>query len=163
MFVSLGLFNLFNLLYHFFMVRNLAPVDYGHLNTLLALFMLITVPANTVQTTITRFVSVFQANSQHRQTRAFLKHFLQMMVGVAFFFLLIIALGSSWLASFLQIPSIGLILLVGVALFFAMVTPIPWGGLQGLQKFGLLALHLILNGGVKFFLGIFWVCLLYTS
>ncbi len=157
MFVGICLFNLLNLLYHFFMVRNLAPVDYGHLNTLLALFMLITVPANTVQTTITRFVSVFQAHSQNRQTRAFLKHFLQMMVGAAFFFLLIIALGSSWLASFLQIPSIGLILLVGVALFFAMVTPIPWGGLQGLQKFGLLAFNLILNGGIKLLLGILLV------
>ncbi|MDP2969081.1 MAG: capsular biosynthesis protein, partial [Deltaproteobacteria bacterium] len=53
MFIGISLFNLFNLLYHFFMVRHLAPVDYGQLNTLMALFMLITVPGNTVPTTIT--------------------------------------------------------------------------------------------------------------
>ncbi len=157
MFIGIGLFNLFNLLYHFFMVRNLAPVDYGHLNTLMALFMLITVPANTVQTTITKFVSTFQARSQHRQTRGFLSHFLLVMVTVAFFFFLVIALGSSILSSFLQISSHGLIILTGIILFFAMVTPVPWGGLQALQRFGLLAFNLFVNGGLKLTLGILFV------
>ena len=39
MFIGVGLFNVFNLLYHLFMVRFLSPVDYGQLNTLIALFM----------------------------------------------------------------------------------------------------------------------------
>jgi O-antigen/teichoic acid export membrane protein len=34
-----------------------------------------------------------------------------------------------------------------------MVVPVPWGGLQGLQKFGSMAFTLIINGGLKFFLG----------
>lgn len=157
MFIGISLFNLFNLLYHFFMVRNLPPVDYGQLNTLMALFMLITVPANTVQTTITKFVSVFQAKSQYRQTRDFLKHFLLVMVAMALFFFLAVALGSSLLSSFLQISSLEVILLTGVILFFAMVAPVPWGGLQGLQRFGLLAFNLILNGGLKLFVGILLV------
>lgn len=157
MFVGISLFNLFNLLYHFFMVRNLDPPDYGQLNTLLALFMLITVPANTVQTTVTRFVSVFQANFQQEQTRAFLNHFLRIMIGMAFLFLLAITLASQVLSAFLQIQVIGLIFLLGVILFFAMVTPIPWGGLQGLQRFGLLTMNLILNGGLKLGLGILLV------
>jgi len=157
MFIGIGLFNLFNLLYHFFMVRHLTPADYGQLNALMALFMLITVPANTVQTTITRFVSVFQAKSQHRQTKDFLKHFLLVMVAVALFFFLAIALGSSLLSAFLQISSPGVILLTGVILFFAMIAPVPWGGLQGLQKFGLLAFNLILNGGLKLLVGILLV------
>ncbi len=157
MFIGISLFNLLNLLYHFFMVRHLAPVDYGQLNTLMAVFMLITVPANTVQTTITRFVSVFQARSQHRKTRDFLKHFLLVMVTAALFFFLAIVLGSSLLSSFLQISSRGVILLTGVILFFAMIAPIPWGGLQGLQKFGLLAVNLLLNGGLKLLVGILLV------
>lgn len=157
MFVGISLFNLFNLLYHFFMVRNLNPPDYGQLNTLLALFMLITVPANTVQTTMTRFVSVFQANFQQEQTRAFLNHFLRIMVGTAFLILLAVTLASRVLATFLQIPVNGSIFLLGVVLFFAMVTPIPWGGLQGLQRFGLLTMNLILNGGLKLGLGILLV------
>jgi O-antigen/teichoic acid export membrane protein len=157
MFLGFSLFNLFNLFYHFFMVRNLNPSDYGQLNALMALFMIITVPANTVQTTITRFVSIFQASSQQAQTRGFLKHFMQVMVTAAFFFLLAVTLGSQVLATFLQIPSVGLVFLLGVILFFAMVTPIPWGGLQGLQRFGLLAVNLILNGGLKLGLGVLLV------
>ncbi len=157
MFVGISLFNLFNLFYHLFMVRNLSPADYGQLNTLMALFMLITVPANTVQTTITRFISVFRGYSQHQQARDFLRHFLLVMMAMAFFFFLAIALGSSLLSTFLQISSRGVILLTGVILFFAMITPIPWGGLQGLQKFGLLAFNLILNGGLKLFVGILLV------
>lgn len=157
MFIGIGLFNLFNLLYHFFMVRNLAPVDYGHLNTLMALFMFITVPANTVQTTITKYVSSFQAQSQYPQVRGFLRHFLFLVATVASSFLLMMALGNSILSSFLQISSRSLILLTGVILFFAMVTPVPWGGLQGLQRFGLLAFNLFVNGGLKLTLGILFV------
>jgi O-antigen/teichoic acid export membrane protein len=157
MFIGISLFNLFNLLYHFFMVRNLVPVDYGHLNTLMALFMLITVPANTVQTTITKYVSSFQAQSQYAQVRGFLRHFLFMMAIVAFSFFLLIALGRSFISSFLQISSYGLIILTGIILFFAMVTPVPWGGLQGLQKFGPLAFNLFINGGLKLVLGILFV------
>ena len=59
MFIGIGLFNLFGLLYHFFMLEYLPPIDYGHLNALIALFMMISVPASTVQTTVTRFVFIF--------------------------------------------------------------------------------------------------------
>ena len=66
---------------------------------------------------------------------------------------------SSLLSSFLQISSQGLILLLGVSLFFAMVIPVPWGGLQGLQRFWPLALNLSLNGGLKLGLSITFVLL----
>ena len=59
-FIGNSLFNLFNLLYHLFMVRALTPVEYGHLNAVIALFTIISVPATTVQTTVTRFVYSFQ-------------------------------------------------------------------------------------------------------
>lgn len=158
-FLGLGVFNFFNLLYHFFMIRALSPVDYGLLNTLTAFFMLITVPANTVQTTITKFVTSFQTKSQYFQTRGFLRHFLLLMVAVASSLFILIALGSGLLSSFFQTASRGLIILTGIILFFAMVTPVAGGGLQGLQKFGSMALTLFVNGGLKLILGIFFVLL----
>ncbi len=157
--LGLGLFNVFNLLYHLFMIRALSPVDYGLLNTLTAFFMLITVPASTVQTTITKFVTSFQTKSQYFQTRSFLRHFLLLMVTVASSLLILIALGSAFISSFFQIASRGLIILTGIILFFAMVTPVAGGGLQGLQKFGSMALTLFVNGGLKLILGIFFVVL----
>ena len=159
MFIGIGLFNLFGLLYHFFMLRMLPPIDYGHLNALITLFMIISVPASTVQTTITKFVSTFQAKNQLDRVKSLYRHLLLLMLVIGLSLFLLISLGSSFISSFLQISSYGLILLLGASLFFAMVIPVPWGGLQGLQKFGSLALNLILNGGSKCVLGIVFVSL----
>jgi len=158
-FVGMGLFNLFNLLYHFFMLRMLSPTEYGHLNTLIALFMVISVPAGTVQTTITRFFSSFKIKNQYQQAIQLLRHFLILMSIIGLSFFLIILLASSHISAFLQISSRGLIILFGLSLIFSMVIPILWGGLQGLQKFGLLTLNLIMNSGLKLVLGILFVFL----
>ncbi len=155
MFIGFGLFNLFSLLYHFFMIRILPPIDYGHLNTLIALFMLITVPANTVQTTITKFV----AKAQYHHARGYLRHFFLLMAAVASSILILVTLGSSLLSTFFQINSRFLIILTGIALFFAMMTPVSNGGLQGLQEFGSLSLSLFMNGALKLIFGIFFVFL----
>jgi len=155
----MGLFNLFNLLYHLFMIRTLPPADYGNLNSLVALFAIVSVPAGTVQTTVTRFFSSFRVQNQYRQAIELLQHFLLLMSIIDLSFLLLTVLGGSFLSSFLQISSRGLIILFGVSLVFAMVIPVPWGGLQGLQKFGLLTLNLIVNSGLKLALGVFFVFL----
>jgi len=153
MFIGVGLFNVFNLLYHLFMVRFLSPPDYGQLNALIALFMVISVPASTVQTTVTKFVSSFRTQNRFSEIKKLLRHFLTLMsIGGVLIFLLV-TLGRGYLSSFLQISSYWLIILFGLGLFFAMVVPISWAGLQGLQKFGSMTFNLILNGGLKFFLG----------
>ncbi|MGB9628760.1 MAG: hypothetical protein ACPL6D_08870, partial [Thermodesulfobacteriota bacterium] len=153
MFISINLFNLFNLLYHFFMIRVLPPVDYGHLNTLMAFFMLIIVPANTVQTTITKFVTRFQSHSQYSQLRDFLWKFFVFMMMVGFFIFLAMIVGSSILSSFLRVTSKGLVILLGSILFLGMIAPVSNGGLQGLQQFGSLALAHLIHGGLKLALG----------
>ena len=157
MFIGMGFYNLCNLLYHFFMVRTLPPAEYGHLNSLLALFMVISVPANTVQTSIAKFVSSFRFHQQSDWIRGFLRHLLWVMSSVAFSIFLLFALGSSLTAFFLQISSRLSVILLGVALLFGMVLPVPWGGLQGLQQFGWLSLNMILNGTLKLALGIILV------
>lgn len=159
MFIGLGLFNVFNILYHLFMVRFLSPLDYGQLNTLIALFMVISVPASTVQTTVTKFVSSFQAQNRFSEMKKLLRHLLTLMSIVGLSFFLLATLGSRFLSSFLQISSYELIVLFGLGLFFAMVVPIPWGGLQGLQKFGSMTISLIISGGLKFGLGALFVFL----
>lgn len=159
MVIGLGLFNLFNLLYHFFMVRSLLPIEYGHLNTLMALFMVISVPASTVQTTITKFVSSFYAEKRYKRVKDLLKHFFLFTSSVGAVIFLLILLSNKTLAEFLQISPHGLVILLGAILFFGMVIPVPWGGLQGLQKFGSLTFNLIINGAFKFFIGVLLIVL----
>jgi O-antigen/teichoic acid export membrane protein len=157
MVIGVGLFNFFNLLYHFFMVRYLSPEEYGHLNTLMALFMVISVPASTVQTTVTKFVSSFQVLNRYDRVRKLLQHLLLLMSVVGFGIFLLILLGSFRLSSFFQFESKGVIIILGIILLFAMVIPVPWGGLQGLQKFGILTFNLIVNGAIKFAFGVLFV------
>ncbi len=157
MFIGISLYNLSSLLYHFFMVRYLSPVDYGNLNSLLALFMVISVPANTVQTTVTRFVSSFLVRQSHQRIRELLRHLLFRMFFIALFTFLLFGLGSPLISSFLQITSHWLVVLIAVVLLFAMILPVPWGGLQGLQRFGFLNINLILNGVLRLALGVLFV------
>ena len=159
MFIGVSLFNLFNLFYHLFMVRNLPPIEYGQLNTLMALFMIISVPATTVQTAVTKFISSFQAQNKYDRANRLLRHLLILMLIVGLAIFLSMVVGIRFISSFLQISSYGLIILLAAGLFFAMIIPIPWGGLQGLQKFGSLTFNLIINGGLKFTLGVLFVYL----
>jgi O-antigen/teichoic acid export membrane protein len=158
-FIGMGLFNLFNLLYHLFMIRTLPPTDYGDLNTLVALFTVISVPAGTVQTTVTRFFSSFNAQNDYHRATELIWHFLLLMSVIALSLFLLTVLGGSFVSSFLQISSRGLVILFGATLVFAMIIPVPWGGLQGLQKFGLLTLNLIINSGLKLASGVLFVLL----
>ena len=158
-FIGIGLFSLFTILYHLFMIRYLPPIEYGHLNTLIALFMVISVPAGTAQTTVTKFFSSFKVQSQYHQAIALLRHFLLLMSIIALSFFLLILFASSHISSFFQISSRGLVILFGLSLFFSMVIPVLWGGLQGLQKFGFLTLNLIINSGLKLGFGVLFVFL----
>ena len=155
----MGLFNLFNLLYHFFMIRILPPTDYGHLNTLIALYMTISVPAGMVQIATTKFFSSFKVHNQYHQIIGLGRHFLLLMSIVGLSLFLLIMFTSSHISSFFQISSRGSVILFGLSLMFAMVIPVPRGGLQGLQEFGLLAFNDIVNGGLKLALGVLFVLL----
>jgi len=159
MFVGTGLFNLFNLLYHLFMIRVLPPTDYGHLNTLVSLFLVISVPSGTVQNTVARFFSSFRVQSQYHRATELLRRFLLLMVIVTLSFFLLIIVMSSHISSFLQISSRGLVILFGLSLVFSMILPVLWGGLQGLKKFGFLTLSLISNSGLKLVFGILFIFL----
>ena len=134
MFFGVGLFNLFSLLYHIFMVRFLPPIEYGHLNTMMALLMVISVPASTIQTTATKFVSSFQVQNKHDRVRELLRHLLIFMSIVVFCIFLLVVLGGWYISSFLRISSQRLIVLLGMTLLFATVLPVPWGGFRGCKS-----------------------------
>jgi O-antigen/teichoic acid export membrane protein len=156
-FVGTGLFHLFNLLYHLFMIRALPPTDYGNLNTLVSLFLVISVPSGTVQNTVVRFFSSFRVQNRYGQAIELLRRFLVLMAVVTLSFFLLVVLMSSHISSFLQISSRGLVILFGLSLVFSMILPILWGGLQGLEKFGFYTLSLISNSGLKLVFGILFI------
>ncbi len=156
-FIGVSLYSVCNLFYHFIMVRMLSPIDYGHLNTLFALFMIISVPANTLQTATTHFVSTFLAHQLFEKIKSFLRHLLIVMTIIASSVFFLILLATPLFSSYLKLDSWNLIILLAISLFFGFIVPVPWGGLQGLQRFGSFSANLILNGGLKVLLGFLFV------
>jgi len=159
MFFAASVGSLLNLVYQLYMVRHLAPVDYGVLNSLVGLLLIISVPAGTLQTAITKFVSTFYAHRQWKKIKIFLLKLAKVVFffGLAFFF--IIVLGSGYIASFLQIPSFLPVIIIGLLLFLSVILPLSLGGLQGLQMFRWFGLSMITSGGLKVAMGILLVSL----
>lgn len=157
MMLAIGLVNFFNLLFHLFMVRNLSTVNYGILNSLFAMFMIVSIPAATIQTVITKFVSRFQISDQLGKARLLIRHLGKRISVTAVALFLIIIIISSWLTDFLQLPGNQFVVVLAALLGLAIVLPVFLGGLQGFQKFNFLGLNLIVGDGLKLILGVILV------
>jgi O-antigen/teichoic acid export membrane protein len=154
LFIASGFGNLCNLLFWLFMVRKLNPVEYGILNTLFSLFMILSLPAGTLQTVITKFVAQLYALGKFAQIKYFITHFSKRVFLIAIFFLALFVLFSPAIASFLRISSVWLILVTGVVLFISIVSPLTLGVLQGAQRFLAMSVNSILNSVLRLTLGI---------
>jgi len=157
MFLAVTISNILSLLYQLYMVRNLSPINYGVLNSLFSILMIVSVPSGTLQTVITKFTSTFYAINHHERIKLLLRSFVKKASVFGLVIFLILILGSRSICSFLQITSPWLIMILGVTTFFSIILPLTRGGLQGLQRFGYLGLIMITNGSLKLLLGIVFV------
>lgn len=157
MFLAVTISNILSLLYQLYMVRNLSPINYGVLNSLFSVLMIVSVPSGTLQTVVTKFTSTFYAINHHERINLLLRSFVKKASVFGLVIFLILILGSRSICSFLQITSPWLIMILGVTTFFSIILPLTQGGLQGLQRFGYLGLIMITNGSLKLLLGIVFV------
>lgn len=157
MLLASGLASFFNLLYQVYMSRNLSTVDFGILNSLIALLLIISVPAGTLQTAITKFTAGFHAHNHWEKIKMFLSKLTKRVLLFGILFFLIIVLGSRYIASFFQIPDSALVVIIAVLMLLSVILPLALGGLQGLQMFGWLGLSGIMGSGLKLVLGITFV------
>ncbi len=149
--------NVCNLVFWLFMVRKLDPVDYGTLNSLLSLLMIVGLPMGTFQTVVTKFVSRFHSFDQKEKIKCFFHYFGKRLFVFGFGVFLVFMLFSKNIAHFLQIESTILIVITGFGLFVALFLPITMGTIQGIQRFGAMAVNSVTNGLVRLITGISFV------
>jgi len=159
MFIATSIVNVFNLVYHLFMVRALTPVDYGILNSLIALFMLISQPAGTLRTVIVKFVSMFDAHNEINKTKQLLSNLGKKVLIISGIIFIIILILSPRISIFLQIPSWKLIAPVAAILFFTILSTLFTGSLQGMQEFIYLGSSRIIGAGIKLVLSVILVAI----
>jgi len=79
--------NISNYLFHIFMSRYLGPSNYGILNSLLALFMIIAIPMTSIQTLVARYISKYLALNDIAKIIPFLAFTIRQVaiLGISFF------------------------------------------------------------------------------
>ena len=146
-----------NYFFHFYMIRALGPEDYGVLFSLLAIFMVCGVPAGSIHAVITKYVSGFKARNENGKIAFLFFHSIKKLVFFSSLGLIVFVLLSGHLSMFLKIPSRIPVVIVGFVLLSFFMAPIPFGTLQGLQRFPFLGFSIILGSILRVLFGIFLV------
>lgn len=155
---SVGLFTAFvisgfaNYGYQVAMGRLLPPNEFGLLNTLLGVFVVLSVPVATLMMVISRRTAEYYAGGRLAEVRALFQR-INLQAGKWG----VIGLGvwgicSGILADYLRTPSLTPILLLGLCILLAVMVPINSGILQGLQDYRRFTFLQALGGPLRFFL-----------
>ncbi len=158
-FASSIVVNVLNLVFWLYMVRHLAPQDYGVLNTFISVLMFFCVPVGILQTVVTRYTSKYMAHKQVDKVRSLLSYFIKIIVIFLAVVLSVLVIGSHNIAAFLQIDEKRLLYVVAAGILFSSFATITMGALAGLQRFNDVAINGIVSIVSKLFFGIVLVAL----
>ena len=134
------------------MGRLLTPAEYGFLNSLLAVFVVLSVPLATLPMVLAKRTAEYAAKNDFTRVRsliglAYRRIGLACLLGLAAF-----ALGARFLADYLHSPSVVPVLILGLCACSSFAVPINTAVLQGLQDYKWLGITAGLGGPLKFFL-----------
>lgn len=152
--LATGAVNALNYLYHVAMSRALGPTDYGALVVLLSLLLVLTVPMNTLQTTVALETAGCSPDRHGVLAAALIGEGWRRWLVPALFAWLALALASPALGGALRLPGYGPIIAAGALLPLAAFLPIVRGLLQGSHSFGGLGLNLLVESGGKVVIGV---------
>ncbi|MFH1451643.1 MAG: oligosaccharide flippase family protein [archaeon] len=153
--VMFNLFNFFNYIFQFSMVRLLTVEDYGVLATLFAILYILSIFSESIQIMVTKYSSEEKNNGKVKNIlkRAFAKgKIISMKI---FIFYLVI---SIFLSYWLEI-SYWLMALNGIVIFTSFLIPINRGVMQGKKKFSALGINMVIESLGKLVLAVTLVIL----
>lgn len=141
--------NLLGYAFHFIAGRWLGPEEYGVFGALMALLVMVALPAWALSSAVTKFTSRFYAENKLVEIAVLRKKMQNDVLIFSAAVLLIISLCSPWIAAFLKIPSALPVIIVGITLVFALIMPVNRGILQGMKKFRILSVNTIIEAGAR--------------
>ena len=155
LFLSMNLFNLFNLIFNFFAGRMLGPEKYGVLATLMAFISIYSIPSEVIQNLMSKYTTKLKEDLfiKYFFNKIFKKSFL-----LAFILFLILTIFAFPLSKWLGI-NFWLLVLANIFIFITFLSPIPRGVLQGKKDFLHLGIQNIFEGILKLGLAIIFIYL----
>jgi O-antigen/teichoic acid export membrane protein len=138
LFIASSVVNLVNFIFHSYASRLLGPEQYGVLVTLLALIIIVGMPAMALQMTLVKKTAIFKAHNEFGSIeKLFKKTLLWFTILGAVYFSVFAAAGSGLggIKEFFHIDDAGLFFILGGISFIAILATVVRGILQGLQNF----------------------------
>jgi len=157
MFGATSIVNVANYLFHVVMSRALGPADYGILGVLLSMLTILSLPVVPVNMVMARYSAQFWVTDRAWAVSSFLRRSWGIAVGYGAIVTLALWLFSSQLAAWLNLPSNGLIWLLGITIITIALAAVGRGTLQGIQSYGALGVNMILEAALKLVGGVFLV------
>jgi len=152
----IGLFNFFNYIFQISMANLLGPEEFGVVAVLMSIVYIISIPAETIQTIVSKYTSKFNAKKENGKIKDLLIKATDKGIKFSIIIFLIFIPLSFFLSKILKIEFF-LILLTGTILFYVFTIPIQRGILQGKKRFAQMGGSLALESFVKVVFAIFLV------
>lgn len=158
LFVTFSIFNFLNFIFQFLMARMLGPAEYGVFAVIMALFYFMAVPADSIQTIISKYTSKLKVKNEYGKIKLLLIKSLKRGF-IAATILFLIFLPIFFVFSYTLDISFWLVTLSGLMLFMFFTIPVTRGLMQGLKKFKALGTNMVIDSSIKVILAIGFVFL----
>ena len=149
--------NVVTYLYQIVMGNLLSPADYGTINTLLSLSIVVGVPSGIISTLVATYTAKYQAVGKPELIGGFMHKMLRASVLLACVVFAAGAALSSIIANVLQIEETRYILATMVVVAFSCVAPVFSCTLQGVKRFVPYSINGVLNIAIRLLLSITFV------
>lgn len=148
-----------NYFFQVLMGRMLAPGEFGALSALLSLSLILTVPNQTINLTVSKYVADYEARREEAAARNFLLAMAKKMLAVGGAAFLVFGAFSFLIKDFLQLDSIWPVIILAGYFIFVFLMPIGQGGQMGRQNFQSLSVGQLIQVVVKILAGavlVYW-------
>lgn len=138
LFIASILAGVSNFLFQIFMNHGLSSPEFAALYAMLAVTMIASVPGMTIQTVMAKQVSHLKAKNKMEQLPGIIRNFLTKVSLTAVLVVVLILIFSPAISGYLKIEQVNSIIIVGFIIGLALILPVGYGALQGLEDFGFL-------------------------
>jgi O-antigen/teichoic acid export membrane protein len=144
-------------LFQLFMGRMLSVVHYGELQSLLSVFVLISIPSAVVVLVVAKYFASHNYVEDFAKMRGFLKKLTNYFFILGLLIFVFVLIFSGVISDYLQIAENYKIILMSTIMIFCFLSAMNKGVIQGFQQFNNLSLIGIVETFVKLVLGVFLV------
>ena len=152
--------NVFVYLYHVFSARELSPTEYGTLNALLFVFMLLMIISSAIGKLIVKIVSELYSKNEKQKLKKTLSRIFLIEMFATLIFVITLFFGKQYVIDYLHVESDFLIVLLIISTFLSTLFSVISAYLQGVKSFVKAGIGIFFSTGGRF---LFLIGLLYIS